>query len=513
MTYVSEAMPDEPQQAVLNFLADPKTHGTASVTRIDTHVAAVFLAGPRALKIKRSVRFPFLDFSSLSKRKAACDAELAVNRAFAPQLYRRVVPITRDADGRLSVDGDGEPVEWAVEMARFDESQTLDKLAQQGPIEAALADALGRAVAQTHTAAQPVPGFDFASVLAEIIAQNDAELHNAPEIFESDAIGKLTRASRDALARLRSLLERREREGLVRRGHGDLHLGNIVLIEDKPVLFDALEFDERLATADLFYDLAFLLMDLIERGLRPAANIVLNRYLAETRRMSDLDALAALPLFMSVRAAIRAKVAADRHAQSPDKTTAHSARDYLALALRLIAPPPPELVAIGGLSGTGKSVMARALAPEIAPEPGAVVLRSDVERKALFGVAETERLSQDAYTGEVTTRVYTTLAGKARRVLAAGHSAVVDAVFTRPHERTNIEAAAKGHAFRGLFLTAELDTRIARIGGRRADASDASAAVARAQVGYELGALDWRSLDASGTPEETLKRALAAMRA
>jgi aminoglycoside phosphotransferase family enzyme/predicted kinase len=506
-------MPDDPQQAVWDFLADPNTHGGAAVTRIDTHAAAVFLAGPRALKIKRNVVFPFLDFSSLSKRKAACDAELEVNRAFAPALYRRVLPITREADGRLAVGGKGETVEWAVEMARFDESQTLDCLAAYGRIDGGLADALGRAVAQAHAAARPVAGFGFAEVLADIIEQNDAELRGSPDIFQIAAVERLAQASRDALVRMRPVLIQRERNGLVRRSHGDLHLGNIVLIDRKPMLFDALEFDERLATADLFYDLAFLLMDLIERDLRPAANIVLNRYLAETRRTSDFDALAALPLLMSVRAAIRAKVAGKRRAQKRDEKALQTARDYLGLALRLIAPPSPRLIAVGGLSGTGKSMLARALAPETAPEPGAVVLRSDVERKALFDVAETERLPPDAYTEAVTARVYASLAGKARQVLAAGHSAIVDAVFARPPERAEIEAAAGTHPFLGLFLTADLAVRIERIGGRRADASDATAAIAHAQEQYELGTLTWRQLDASGTPDEALERALAAMRA
>jgi uncharacterized protein len=505
-------MPDDPQQAVLHFLADPNTHGGAPVTRIDTHAAAVFLAGPRALKIKRNVRFPFLDFSSLSKRKAVCEAELAVNRAFAPQLYRRVLPITREADGRLAFDGAGEPVEWAVEIARFDEGQTLDRLARAGRIDLALADALGRAVAEAHAAARPVTGFGFADVLAEIVAQDHNELRGFSNLFAPGDIDKLAAASHAAFSRLRPLLIAREQEECVRRCHGDLHLGNIVLIENKPVLFDALEFDERIATVDVLHDLAFLLMDLIARELRPTANIVLNRYLLETRRTSDLDALAALPLFMSIRAAVRAKVTADRYAQAGSEKKAQSARDYLALALRLIAPAPPRLVAIGGLSGTGKSALARALAPEIAPQPGAVVLRSDVERKALFGVAETECLPQAAYTDDVTARVYAALADKARCVLAAGHSAIVDAVFARAHERADIEAAAGTHAFAGLFLTADLAARVGRIGGRIADASDANAAVARAQEQYDLGAIGWRHLDASGSPGDTLARALAAMR-
>jgi predicted kinase len=165
------------------------------------------------------------------------------------------------------------------------------------------------------------------------------------------------------------------------------------------------------------------------------------------------------------------------------------------------------------LSGTGKSMLARMLAADIAPMPGAVVLRSDTTRKELFEYGETERLPDHAYTAAVTEKVYATLGGRAARVLRAGHSAIVDAVFARPDER---EEAAKvganaGVTFRGLFLTADLETRVARVGARIGDASDADAAVARKQAGYDLGSMDWVEVDASGTPEETLKRAKAAL--
>jgi aminoglycoside phosphotransferase family enzyme/predicted kinase len=504
------------QQAVMDFLADPATHGGAPVTRIDTHAASVFLAGERAIKIKRAVRFPFLDFSTLEKRKAACEAEIAVNRAFAPAIYRGGVPITRAADGALAIGGKGEPVEWAVEMRRFDEQQTLDHLAERGAIDAALADDLGRAVAEAHGVAPVAKDFDFAAELDEIVAQNEAELAAEPSLFPAAQAAALGATTRAALARLRPLLEQRRRDGFVRRCHGDLHLGNIVLLDGRPTLFDALEFDPKLATSDTFYDLAFLLMDLIERGLAGAANAVLNRYLAETRRLDDLDALAALPLFLSVRAAIRAKVTAARAKQgekhaSDRAEVERSARDYFALAQTLIAPPPPRLVAVGGLSGTGKSLLAHALAPALPPAPGAVVLRSDVERKALFAVAETARLPKEAYAPSVSARVYGVLADKARRVLAAGHTAVVDAVFAREDERRAIAQAA-GHAtFHGLFLTADLATRVARVGARAADASDADAAVAKAQERYDLGALAWDAVDASGSPADTLRQAQAVL--
>ncbi len=239
-----------------------------------------------------------------------------------------------------------------------------------------------------------------------------------------------------------------------------------------------------------------------------AANIVLNRYLTETHRIHDLDVLAALPLFMSIRAAIRAKVIAARHRQKGSQPElANSARDYAALAQKFLAPTEPKLVAIGGLSGTGKSMLARALAPELPPLPGAVVLRSDVERKALFGIDETEKLPERAYSVETTIRVYRGLAEKARRITAAGYSAIVDAVFALPVERSEIAKSANGAAFHGLFLTASLEARLARIGERARDASDADADVARKQEQFDLGRIVWSKVDASGTPEETLLRA------
>jgi aminoglycoside phosphotransferase family enzyme/predicted kinase len=501
------------QQAVMDFLGQRATHGGAKVTRIDTHAASVFLAGDSALKIKRAVRFPFLDYSTLAKRKAACEAEVAVNQAFAPAIYRGVVAIARTPGGGFAIGGDGEPVEWAVAMRRFDETKTLDHLAERGEIDAALADALGRAVAKAHGLAPVAAGFDFAAELAEIIAQNDAELAAEPTLFPPQQVAALGAATDAAFKTLRLLLDRRQRDGFVRRCHGDLHLGNIALLDGEPTLFDAIEFDPKLATGDTFYDLAFLLMDLIERGLNAAANIVLNRYLTETRKREDLDALAALPLFLSVRAVVRAKVTAARAKVSEQRAEIEqSARDYFALAQTLITPAPPRLVAVGGLSGTGKSWLARALAPELKPAPGAVVLRSDVERKALFATPETERLPQAAYAPDVTAKVYGTLADKARRVIAANHSAIVDAVFADASERQDIAAAADGAAFHGLFLTADLQTRIARVGARAADASDADAAVARRQEQYDLGVIDWPTIDAGGDPAETLRRARAALR-
>lgn len=502
------------QEAVLAFLADPATHGGHPARRIDTHAASVFLAGERALKVKRAVRFPFLDYSTLAKRKAACEAELAVNSPFAPAIYRRVVPITREADGKLAIAGAGTPLEWAVEMRRFDETRTLDHI--PGEIDERLADALGEAVAAAHATAPVVDAAPWIAALATYLDQNLEAFRASPDLFAPAAVATLDQLARATYARIAALLAARGQQGRVRRGHGDLHLGNIVLMNNRPVLFDAIEFDPLIASGDVLYDLAFLLMDLCERGLRQAATIVLNRYLASTRCIADLDGLAALPFFLSLRAAIRAKVTAARmeRAEGPGRTAiGAAARAYFDLAQRAITPPAPQFIAVGGLSGTGKTLLARALAPHLGPLPGAVIVRSDVERKALFGIGETEKLPAVAYQPAVSERVYAGVLQKTRRILTAGHSAIADAVFARPGERAAIAAAAKttGVSLRGLFLTAALATRLTRVNRRAPDASDADARVAREQEQYPLGAIDWTAIDASGAPQETLARALAAL--
>jgi uncharacterized protein len=502
------------QEEVLAFLADPATHGGEKVQRIDTHAASVFLVGKRALKMKRAVRFPFLDYSTLTHRRQACEAELAVNAPYAPEIYRGVVAITREADGELAIGGNGPPVEWAVEMRRFDEKRTLDHLT--GEIDEALADALGRAVAEAHARAQPVEGAPWITAIGSYIGEHAEAFRKYPELFARAEIDTLERLGRTAYQHILPLLRDRGRRGLIRRIHGDLHLGNIVLIDGKPVLFDAIEFSEIIASGDVLYDLAFLLMDLLERGLALPANVVLNRYLTQTHRTEDLDGLAALPFFLSLRAAIRAMVTAARMERAPEEmrdgiTT--SARGYFAFAQRAIAPPAPKFIAVGGLSGTGKTRLARMLAPHIGSMPGAVIVRSDVERKALFGAGETDRLPGEAYTPQATERVYAVLQDKARRILAAGHPILVDAVFAQAQERAALAAAAKAAniPLRGLFLTADLATRIARVGARVRDASDADEKIARAQESYDLGRLDWTQINASGTPEDTLSRALAAL--
>jgi uncharacterized protein len=391
------------QDEAIEFLADPATHGLAEgdVKRIETHGAIVFLAGPRACKIKRAVKYPYLDFSTLEKREAALRAEIEVNRRFAPELYLDVVAVTRGQDGKLALGGTGAPLEWVLVMRRFDENATLDHVAERGELDDGLARALGEAVAEAH---RKSPRFDAAAwmdALARFLADEDAAIRAAPDLVPAPDAEALAGNLKAALERIAPSLRRRGEEGYVRRGHGDLHLRNVACIDGKPVLFDALEFDPVVAAGDVLYDLAFLLMDLLARGLRRQANLVFNRYLVAAAQDENLDALAAMPFFLALRATIRARVALDKRGlmQGGERAEAGSeAKQYVALASRLIRPAKPQLIAIGGLSGTGKSTIAAALAPFADPAPGAVHLRSDIERKRLAGVGELERLPREAYT-------------------------------------------------------------------------------------------------------------------
>ncbi|MGJ5178286.1 AAA family ATPase [Bradyrhizobium oligotrophicum] len=505
------------QDLVFAFLGDTERH--PGVRRIDTHAASVFLFGDRALKIKRAIRLPFLDYSTLALRKAACAKELEINRQFAPNIYLRVVAVTKAANGSFEIGGSGSPVEYAVEMHRFDDSQTVDHLAGKGQMSAGLAERLAETIAASHRVATEISISGWIDSIPRWIDAFVASFR-AGRRFADTEIEELSVLCQSAFTRLRPLLERRAAEGHVRRCHGDLHLANVVVIDDEPVLFDAIEFDDRIATIDVLYDLAFPLMDLLHFSLPAAANRLLNRYLS-IAAPEQTEGLAALHLFMTMRAAIRAQVflaKLDRehsdHSDIDAQMTFDIAKSYFQLARQLIQPVAPMMIAVGGLSGTGKSALARALAPVLAPRPGAIVLRSDVLRKQLSGVAQTDRLPTGAYTPESSASVYQELGKLAARALAQGFTVIVDAVFARQTERKDIRGLAQQLKvpFAGLFLVADLRIRQERIQHRVNDASDATAVVAEEQERYDIGALDWLQVDASGTPEATLDRALSLLK-
>ncbi len=499
------------QSEVLAFLADPAVHGLREpIQRIDTHGASVFLAGKDVYKVKRAVRYPFLDFSTLERRRLACERELAVNRVNAPDLYLGVVPISRDGS-RLKFGG-GDIVEWAVHLRRFDENRTLDRLASRGELDRDIVAKLAPAAAMSHRRAPVIDSAGSAGALRGQAEETLASLEAAPDIFAPGPTKTLRDAVSLAFAQNGSLLLAREKQGHVRRCHGDLHLRNIALIEGEPVLFDAIEFDESMAICDVLYDLAFLLMDLWTRGLRQEANLLFNRYLWICDDLeAQLEGLVLLPLFLSLRAGIRAKVALLQPGEA--RLQAAEARRFFSAACAFLLPARLHLVAVGGLSGTGKSSVAAALAPTVGRAPGAVHLRSDIERKRLFGAGEFDRLPREAYLPRTSPPVYQRLRNLASLALASGQSIVLDAVHLRLEERAAAKQVAieNGAHFTGLWFEAPIELLRERVGKRTADASDATVEVLAAQGQQEPGAMDWQRLDASGSVATIAADALEAI--
>ncbi|MCU0893525.1 MAG: AAA family ATPase [Rhodospirillales bacterium] len=497
------------QSEVIAFLSRAEAFGVSRPPRrCETHASIVFIAGDRAYKLKRAVRYPYLDFSTPERRHAFCEAEVRINRRTAPMLYRGVVAVTRDAGGRLCVGGAGEPVDWLVEMARFDDDALFAAMADRSLLTREVMEDLADHIAAFHRDAEPRLLAGGSAALAAVIANNAESL--ATTDLDPGQVGRLIERWRASLTKVAARLEQRREQGLVRRCHGDLHLRNIVLIDGRATLFDAIEFDDVFAEIDVLYDLAFLLMDLRVRGRDDLASLVLNRYLDNA---GGSDGLAALPLFLSLRAGVRAIVDATAARAHSDPAEARrllaGAQRYLDWAEAALAPVAPRLVAVGGLSGSGKSKLARALAPGLGSGCGARVVRTDAIRKRLAGVPLTARLGADGYSREMTQRTYLGLYDECAAALAAGCAVIADAVFAAPEERAAVGALAACHEapFAGLWLEAPMAVLEERVKGRRGDISDADLAVVRLQADYDLGEIDWARIDSSGPAEATLAAA------
>jgi aminoglycoside phosphotransferase family enzyme/predicted kinase len=495
----------EDQSEVIAFLE----RRLAPAKRIDTHGAVVFLSGERAYKLKRAVKFPYMDFSTLERRAAMCAAEIEINHRLAPEIYLGVAPVRRAA-GKLVLGDVGEAAsdaaDWLVVMRRFDEDGLLDRMADRRVLTPELMSGLGARIARFHDGLAPIrDGFGRPDDYRHSIAADIRQMREQGERLDPATSEALAEAMPAALEPHMQLVARRVAAGAIRRCHGDLHLRNIVLIEGKPVPFDAIEFSERIPNIDVLYDLSFALMDLCERESRPLANRLLNEWLwrvAELPDASHEEALALLPMFLSRRAAIRAFVDASAAAVSGgDAALAElgRARIYQRVALGFLQPERPKLMAIGGLSGSGKTTQALKRAPAIGRAPGAVVVRSDVERKRVAGLALEERMPAGSYTPETSARTYAAMLVRAERVLGAGHSVVLDAVFARADERAAAEAlAAKVSVpFEGLWLDVPKEVAQARVAARQGDASDATSEVVDRQFGYELGEIAWPRLRSS----------------
>ncbi len=500
----------EPLPPLIAALLEPARypHPVDRVELMQTHGAWVLLAGAHVYKIKKPVSLPFMDFGTLARRRAACEAELRVNRRFegpdpATHIYREALPITGEpASPRLGGEA-AAAIEWAVHMRRFPEADRLDHVAARGELTVAMVQRLARELAafQARAAVAPAasewgrPEGVMAFARENLVALRGS-MTDAADRARVEALGDWTEAQFERLA---PLVAQRRAQARVREGHGDLHLANLVRVGDGVQAFDAIEFNDALRWIDVASDIAFTWMDLWRVGAGGLANALLSEWLDAS---GDVSAPAVLPFFAVYRAMVRAKVAGIRLTQcgagagdSGNEGAAaaarQEARSYLALADRIARPPAPQLLITHGLSGSGKTwASTRWLAAQDAP---ALRLRSDVERKRLHGLAALQAsgsgLNSGLYSPQAHGDTYASLRSRAGELLAQGWSVIVDAAFLRRHEREAFAAlAAEAQVpFHILACEAPVEELRRRIAARRAaggDASEATLAVLEQQLGW-----------------------------
>lgn len=478
-----------------------------AVSVIKTHYAQLYLAVDFVVKINRAVSFSYLDLTTLYKRRQVCERELELNQPVLPDIYLCVAAIVALNDGSLKFAFNSDAIpqdeivrEWCLIMRRFDESCVLDNVARRGEFNLELARMTGQSIAEYHNLLPTVAGKDGDTRIEEIIAELEFELKRLDFVFPQNTIDRLIEKMHQRFTDLKERLKRRSDNGCIRRCHGDLHLRNIMIWQLKPVPFDALEIDEMLATTDILYDLAFLIMDLCYRDLVPAANGVLNEYFLRTdeRNVSDV---ALLNLFISIRAAFRAITTAQGiSAVRGNNVRAHmlnaqiEALSYFRLAETALIPKRAMVVAIGGLSGSGKSTIARELCTRLTSLPGAVLLQPDAERKAEFSIYNTNRLAPEHYTVSIADSVNQRVLNRETCAIDSHYPVIVDATFLSPDKRHDIAALAADAQvdFHGFWLSAPGDILKNRIRTRHGDASDTNLVELEKQLVQNSGAISWK---------------------
>ena len=474
--------------ALITALLDPRCypHAAAGVALIETHASWLLLAGDFAYKIKKAIILPFLDYGTLARRESFCRAELALNRRFAPTLYLDVLPIGgTPAQPRL---GELPAIEWTVRMRRFDERGRLDRVARRGELQppqlSQLAETLC-AFQQTAAAAAAATRFGAPDQVLEAARENFVELRQLLPPHDQAQVERLAQWTETEFARRDADFAARKQDGFVREGHGDLHLANLVLIDGRVTPFDCIEFNEDFRWIDVASDIAFVWTDLLDHRQPGLAAWFLNAWLEAS---GDFHALAVLRFYAVYRSVVRAKVAALRAGQedaAQGQAELDAARAYLQLASRIAVPPAPTLLITCGLSGSGKTTAssARLLDPNDVHAGSIVRLRSDVERKRLFGLAPLDSSDPVAdggiYTPAATKSTYQRLAALSRELLDGGWPVIVDAAFLRREERAAFAALARELAipFRILLTEAPVAELRTRLRARRDDASEATIAV------------------------------------
>lgn len=500
------------QKSTVEFFRAGKPFAGKRPEYIETHISHLFLGDDKVYKLKRAVTLPFLDFETLEERRIGCERELSINSQFAPEIYLQVLPVTKSGDA-IELGGKGEVVDYVVEMRRFDQDGLFRDRLRDGKVSRDQVLELADCISDSHLKAKSSSEFGG----AKISRRTHENITSTMEQFSSDVFEpKMLKAWRQQSSQLHHaispLLEVRRRHGRVAYVHGDLHLGNVCFWKGAPTPFDAIEFRDDYSTIDVLYDTAFTVMDFIKEGRQDFANQFLSRYLGATR---DYSGLRALPFFMGLRAAVRAMVHALESKDVDGEARVHeeeTARDYLALAISLIAPQEPYALAIGGFSGTGKSTLAGDVAGRLRPAPGPIILQTDSIRKRLFGEAPETTLPKSAYESVVSERVYHTLRKDAGRALRSDWPVVLDATFTLPRSRDEVEVCIRkqGVPFHGLWLDAarkDLQERV-RLRASEVTTSDADVGVLGHQMAEGTGEIAWHRMESIGGRETMADKVL-----
>ncbi len=502
----------EDQKEIVKFLMCPKTYGdnVDKVDMFETHYYTVFIAGDYAYKLKSAVKYPYLDYSTKKKRRMACAREITINKETVPNFYVGVESVVRTKDGSLSLGGKGEELDSLLVMKRFEKNNLFNKLAEDGKLDRDSMYDLAETVSNYYDHSGAVTDRFGSGTLCGILVENDAILHRfIPRVFDVEDVTALSEASFRYFDKVSSLLEERRKKGRVRRGHGDLNFNNISMVDGKPILMNAIEFNDNLVFVDILYDLAFLLMDMESLGLKRLVSIMFNHYMDYAK---DLGGLPVLPLFMATRAAIKAHINAQMWQMQKNPADAaelrNNARKFLKLALSYLEPKKPILVATSGFSGSGKSRMSREVAPYLGEAPGAVILRTDVLRKRIKGVLPNVKLSSDSYTEELDKQTYDLLFEETKKALKAGYTVIADGIFAREKDRNGIEQVAKdaGVPFYGFLMEAPLEVMAERVETRKRNPSDATVKVLEQQIKKDVGSITWNRIDTSGERSETINK-------
>jgi len=472
---------------LLAALRDPASypHPADGIEYLETHISHVFLAGDFAYKLKKPVDFGFLDFTTLEKRRFACHEEVRLNRRLAPDWYLGVVPLCRETAGlRLRPAGcsGGQEVEPTVQMRRLPQDGLLDRLAVQGRLKIGHMVDIARQLAAFHARADRGPeiahGGELDRIRAPAIQNFEQTRPYVGRVLSVEAHARLRRATDEFLRDHAARFEARVREHHIVDGHGDLHLRNMCLVDDRVVIFDCIEFNPALRAGDVMSDIAFLTMDLDHRGLAALSNRFLNEYL---ERSGDYAGLVLLDFYQAYRACVRAKVAC--FAIEQDAGMEREAAAYFALAEKYFSPHRAGVLITCGVSGSGKSTLAR----EAARLLNGIMVRSDAVRKHLAGLPLTQRGGEELYTPAMTERTYAALRRHARAIVASGRWAIMDGVHGRRAERLAAAALARelDVPFGILYCEAPRDELVRRLERRTAenrDVSDAGVAVLDAQL-------------------------------